>query len=269
MYNITKKYIANPLARPERKLNEGVKFIVAHDTGNAGATAMNHYHYFQSINFQSSAQVFIDDQYILEIIPINEKAWHVRYDKDTRLLGLGYANDNAIGVELCFGGSINFQEAYKRYVWYMAYLCKKFNRDPRAHIIGHYKLDPQRKTDPINAFKRYGVTWDTFIDDVAKEFYGEPPKQTKKETPKPKEEKFVLEQAIIFNSSADFASVESLINKTGAPAYTRTKAEQLGEVAKEIIIVGGGKGKLKAKKFTDLSGKNRFETAAKVADYLK
>src|SRR5690606_8732920 len=91
----------------------------------------------------------------------------------------------------------------------------------------------------------------------------------KKETPKPKEEKFVLEQAVVFNSSADFGSVESLISRTGAPAYTRSKAEQLGEIAKEIIIVGSGKGKLKAKKFTDLSGKDRFETAAKVAKYLK
>jgi N-acetylmuramoyl-L-alanine amidase len=173
MYEITRDYIKFGKARSGKQIDK-VKFIVAHDTGNEGSTAYQNRKYFNDHQPAASAHTFIDDKYILEIIPIYEKAWHVHYQKpyDNRLFG-DDANDAAIGVELCWGGKINFQEAYKRYVWYHAYLCDAFNLDPRKHIVGHYQLDPERRTDPINAFKRYGVTWEKFINDVVKVFEDE------------------------------------------------------------------------------------------------
>jgi N-acetylmuramoyl-L-alanine amidase len=162
-YKITRDYISFGNARSGQKIDR-VRFIVAHDTGNPGSTARNNRAYFDVHQPSASAHTFIDDHEILEIIPLEEKAWHVRYD-------VSDANDKAIGVELCWGGEIDFKEAYKRYAWYMAYLCENFNLAP-SDIVAHSTLDPGRRSDPQNALNRYGISWDEFIDDVTKEFAG-------------------------------------------------------------------------------------------------
>ena len=159
-------YIQMGNARSGQNISQ-VIFIVSHDTGNPGSTAYANRNYFDRQQPSASAHTFIDDHYILEIIPLNEKAWHVQYNKptDNRLYGAD-SNDAAIGVELCYGGKINFQEAYKRYVWYHAYLCDRFNLNPMRHIVAHSRLDPERRTDPQNALLPRGVSWNDFLEDV-------------------------------------------------------------------------------------------------------
>jgi hypothetical protein len=172
MYEITRDYIAKGNARSGQLLVGGKpQFGVAHDIGNGGSTAYNNRTYFNREQPSASAQTFIDDKYILEIIPINEKAWHVIYNVTTDNVMFGDdANDIAIGVELCWGGNIVWAEAYKRYIWYWAYLCRMFSWDPRKKIVAHSTLDPKRKTDPDkNAFAKNGITWAQFIDDVVNE----------------------------------------------------------------------------------------------------
>jgi N-acetylmuramoyl-L-alanine amidase len=169
-YNITRDYIRTGNSRSGQKLSS-VKFIVSHDTGNPGSSAYANRNYFDRQQPSASAHTFIDDQYILEIIPLNEKAWHVQYNKttDNRLFGAD-SNDAAIGVELCHGGKINFQEAYKRYVWYHAYLCDRFNLDPMRHIVAHSRLDPERRSDPQSALQPRGISWNDFLEDVQSVF---------------------------------------------------------------------------------------------------
>lgn len=171
MYPIVQDYIRLGNARSGQKI-EPVRFIVAHDTGNPGSTARQNRSYFHNSQPSASAHTFIDDKEIVEIVPLSEKAWHVLFEKpkDNELFG-GDANNCAIGVELCWGGEINFREAYKRYVWYHAYLCQKFKLDPAQKIVGHKTLDPQRKIDPDNALNRNGVTFSQFIQDVEKECF--------------------------------------------------------------------------------------------------
>lgn len=175
-YSIERQYLPpQTLRRPATK-NKGIIFIVAHDTGNDGSTAKANVSYFcNSANeIAASAHVFVDDHNIIECIPLNEKAYHVRYNvtTDNELYGCN-ANDNAIGVELCYSnkrGRIDNAEAYKRYVWYMAYLCDKFNLDPQKKISGHNELDPSRKTDPYkNAFQAMGISRQKFLADVEAE----------------------------------------------------------------------------------------------------
>jgi N-acetylmuramoyl-L-alanine amidase len=165
-YNITRDYIDQGNSRPGTKNNE-IRFIVSHDTGNPGSTAYGNRNYFDSVQPSASAHTFIDDRYILEIIPLDEIAYHVRYNvsTDDRLYGAD-ANDAAIGVELCWGGSINFNESYKRYVWYHAYLLDRFGLDPDEDIVAHSTLDPERRRDPQNALQRYGISWNQFLSDV-------------------------------------------------------------------------------------------------------
>lgn len=166
VYEITRDYIKNGKARSGQNISK-VRFIVSHDIGNGGSTARNNRNYFNNHQPSASAHTFIDDKEILEIVPLWEKAWHVQYNKpiDNQMFG-DDANDCAIGVELCHGGSIDFSEAYKRYVWYHAYLCKQFGLNPYKDIVGHYTLDPQRRSDPLNAFKLRGISWNKFISDV-------------------------------------------------------------------------------------------------------
>ncbi|MGG4144850.1 N-acetylmuramoyl-L-alanine amidase [Paenibacillus algorifonticola] len=157
-----------------------VGFAVAHDTGNDGSTAAGNVgYYINSANEMSaSAHTFIDDKQIIECIPatigLKEKAWHVLYNTtvDNAIYGAD-ANDVAIGVELCYShlkGSINNTESYKRYVWYLAYICYKFNLNPLKDIIGHNTLDPKRKVDPTNALSRMGKNFNQLIADVANEY---------------------------------------------------------------------------------------------------
>ncbi|MDF2854237.1 MAG: N-acetylmuramoyl-L-alanine amidase [Neobacillus sp.] len=173
MYEITRDYISKGNARSGQLLVGGKpQFGVAHDIGNGASTAYNNRTYFNREQPSASAHTFIDDKYILEIIPVTvgvpEKAWHVIYDVTTDNIMFGDdANDIAIGVELCWGGNIVWAEAYKRYVWYWAYLCRMFSWDPRKKIVPHSQLDPKRKTDPDkNAFVKNCITWDQFISDV-------------------------------------------------------------------------------------------------------
>lgn len=170
---------------PNTKRRSGIKmprvvFIVSHDVGNDGSTAKGNVGYYENSRneISASAHTFIDHLDIIECIPATtgtpEKAWHVLYDRpeDNAMFG-DDANDVAIGVELCYSykkGNINNKESYKRYVWYHAYLCYKFNLDPRKHIVGHNELDPARKTDPFkNALKIMGISKAQFIQDVVDE----------------------------------------------------------------------------------------------------
>lgn len=149
----------------------GVKFVVAHDTGNPNSTAAGNVGYFiQSANeLEASAHTFVDDVSVIECIPLTEKAWHVVRNTpiDNQKFGVD-ANDYAIGVELCYfpGNLIRTQGAYDNYVDYIKGLCSKYNIDPLKFVVGHYQIDPKRKTDPMNAFNIINKTWEQFMEDL-------------------------------------------------------------------------------------------------------
>jgi N-acetylmuramoyl-L-alanine amidase CwlA len=177
-YIITSRYLTKPSKRRSgRAMTPGVRFIVAHDTGNPGSRADENVRYYEnSRNDESaSAHIFVDDREIIECIPVltgaPEKAWHVLYGvpTDDRMFGHD-ANDAAIGVEYCYGGGIDADEAYRKYVWIIAYACFQFGLDPKRHIVGHFILDPNRKTDPVTGLARSRRTYEQLLRDVATEF---------------------------------------------------------------------------------------------------
>ena len=179
-YSIENDFLTSGTKRRSGIRLSKVRFIVAHDTGNDGSTASGNLGYYErSANETSaSAHTFIDDKRIIECIPATlqtpEKAWHVRYNVTGDNIKYGVdANDAAIGVEFCYSykkGSINNKESYKRYVWYLAYLCYKYGLNPIKDIIGHNQLDPSRKTDPKNGLQHLGKTLENLITDVADEY---------------------------------------------------------------------------------------------------
>ena len=160
--NISQKYLPVPSKRrPGIKLAK-IKYIVAHDTGNLNSTALQNVNYYiNSANeMTASAHAFVDDLGVIVCIPFEEVAYHVR-----RVVS--NAIDEALAIELCyFTDKERSKTAYKNYVEYIQGLCAKYDLNPATGLVGHYKLDPTRRTDPINAFSRISKTWDDFVNDV-------------------------------------------------------------------------------------------------------
>ena len=181
--NYRKDYIRIGTKRRSGQKINAVKFIVAHDTGNDTSTAKNNVDYYKRTADQmsASAHLFVDDKECVECIPLNEKAWHVLYDRteDNRMFGYN-ANDAAIGVELCYFSNDKQRslKAYKNYVKVIADLCREYKLNPVNKVVGHSRLDSGRKTDPENALKRIGKTFESFIQDIVDELE---PKPTNKE----------------------------------------------------------------------------------------
>lgn len=177
-YPITARYLTKPSKRRSGLvMSPGVRFIVAHDTGNPNSTAAGNVRYYEnSYNDQSaSAHIFVDDHEIIECIPAliapPEKAWHVLYNVPTDNQLYGYnTNDATIGVEYCFGDKINADEAYKRYLWVIAYTCNKYGLDPARAIVGRFFLDPHRKTDPVTGLAHSRRTYEQLLHDIVTEY---------------------------------------------------------------------------------------------------
>ena len=105
-YTIKADYLTRGTKRRSGILiSPSVKFIVAHDTGNANSTAQGNVNYYKNSQNEiyASAHLFVDDKEIIECVPAltsdPEKALHVRYQltKDNEIYGHN-ANDAAIGV---------------------------------------------------------------------------------------------------------------------------------------------------------------------------
>lgn len=174
-YPIKQIFLSSPSKRASGKPIDKVRFLVAHDTGNEGSTARANVMYYERTkdDQSASAHIFVDSVEIIECIPAIEnpkKAWHVLYDvlTDDKRFGTN-ANDSAIGIELCYGGQVNNLEAYRKYVWILAYLCYKYKLNPLLDIVGHSELDPKRKTDPENALKHINKSLDDLLEDVQSE----------------------------------------------------------------------------------------------------
>lgn len=178
---VISKYLPVPSRRRAGTPIQKVRFLVAHDTGNPGSTAANNIQFYINTSHTvepaktASAHLFVDDKEILECVPAltaaAEKAFHVlkKVTKDNELYGIN-ANDGAIGVEYCYGGAINADKAYEKFVWVLAKLCFVYKLNPAKDIVGHFFLDPARKTDPVTGLARSRRTYEQLLRDVATEF---------------------------------------------------------------------------------------------------
>ncbi len=176
-YEIIPRYLTGPSQRRPKTALARCRFMVAHDTGNPGSTAAANVSYFENTRneMSSSAHLFVDDKQIIECIPFltgpAEIAYHVVYNVTTDNARYGDdANDAAGAVELCYGGRISLTESYKRYVWVLAYACYRYGLNPATDIVGHYMLDPARRSDPQEPLRLLGKTFQSFVQDVVNEY---------------------------------------------------------------------------------------------------
>jgi len=76
--------------------------VCIHNTANSTATALNHATYFKRVEDTDTAyigaHIFIDDEEIVQTLPLNEKAWHAGDGSN------GIGNSKYIALELCENG---------------------------------------------------------------------------------------------------------------------------------------------------------------------
>lgn len=147
--------------------NSGVKFIVAHDTGNPNTTAQDNVNYYKNTynidwDYTASAHIFVDDEECIICVPLDEKAWHVIYN--TPIDNNWYhadANDAAIGVEgSYFTNRARSLRSFDNYCRILAYLCKTYNRNYRTEMPGHQNIQYD-KQDPGNLLEACGFSRNT------------------------------------------------------------------------------------------------------------
>lgn len=157
MYTIIQKFITQN--RPGTRLRP--RGIVVHETDNLGATALNHFKFFNSAYRGASAHAFVDwlpD--ILQTIPWNEVSWHAGRT----------ANLNYIGIELCHAKTKeDFKIVWDKAVWLFAYLfinVLHVQTVTKDNLMSHYDVSMKWKqtdhVDPVSYFKAYGKTVDDF-----------------------------------------------------------------------------------------------------------
>ena len=157
-------------------------------------------------------------------------------------------NDRTLGV--CFQGNFNEEEVTEAQIEAGGWLIAKLLEEEGLSIddiVGHNDLTETScpgENFPLEAMRA-----------SAEEYVNEGG------------ESEMLDRAIVINSYADFPVAELLANRLEAPIYTRTVAQRI-QVAEEIFVVGGSEEDLEGDNFTVLSGDNRFETAARVSEYL-
>lgn len=135
-------------ARPQKKLT-GVRKIVIHWTANYGATALNHFNYFNTLKDRyASAHLFIDKKEALCIIPLDEIAYHANDGTYKDILELKpNANLLSIGVEMCVEKNGTFHpDMLARTVDVVAELCRMYGLNPLTDVVRHF--DVTRKSCP-------------------------------------------------------------------------------------------------------------------------
>ena len=122
-----------------------------------GCVLPAHFKYFDGGNRNSSANYFVDDKRVVEIIePKNSRSWHCG-DGNGKY---GITNDNSIGVEMCINVDGDFNKTFKNTVELTKQLMKEFGIDA-DHVVRHY--DASRKKCPAVLFdNHYGYSWDNF-----------------------------------------------------------------------------------------------------------
>lgn len=107
-----------PVSNKRPGMKRRIKSIVVHNTANPNSTAENERDYLVNPTNTSSTSfhMVVDENEIVEAIPVNEIAFHA---------GSNEGNREGIGIEICESG--NYEVAEENAVWMVAYLMKTYH----------------------------------------------------------------------------------------------------------------------------------------------
>ncbi|WP_252242930.1 N-acetylmuramoyl-L-alanine amidase [Clostridium sp. ZS2] len=138
---------------------QSIKYIVIHSTGNSNDTAQNNHDYFAGGNRRSSADFFVDDKDIIQIIDSdNYYSWHCGDGHGT----YGINNSNSIGIEMCGTDSGNISDStINNTIELVQYLMDRYSIDI-DHVVRHY--DASKKCCPSQFSANNWARWYDFKD---------------------------------------------------------------------------------------------------------
>ncbi|MDD3569804.1 MAG: N-acetylmuramoyl-L-alanine amidase [Lachnospiraceae bacterium] len=149
--------------------NKQNKYIVIHYTANDGDTAQGNANYFHSINRNASANYFVDENEIIQVVPDNYIAWHC----GAKTYVHPYCrNTNSIGIELCSrkdsNGNYYFKdETVKNSIELVCDLMKKYDI-PIDNVIRHFDVTGKRCPEPLIET----TAWEGYKTRLKNEFLG-------------------------------------------------------------------------------------------------
>jgi N-acetylmuramoyl-L-alanine amidase CwlA len=126
---------------PLKRKKSDIKAIVVHYTGNPGASANNHFDYWNNTYRGTSADIVIDKTKVLKINDwYKNYTWHIGDGHGK----YGYWNNNVIGIEMCIekNGKLD-PKTISNTIAYIRYLIKNGFTE---NVIRHY--DASRKLCP-------------------------------------------------------------------------------------------------------------------------
>lgn len=158
MLPIQKKYINYNYSRRSSK----PKYIVLHDTGNPGASANNHYLYFNGGNRGSSADFFVDSNNIIQIVNTDVNySWAVGDGKGM----YGITNANSCSIEMCLEkDGIPSEATIKNTIELTRYLMSYYGISIEG-IKRHF--DCSRKSCPYSFVSNNWAKWYEFKSKVS------------------------------------------------------------------------------------------------------
>lgn len=142
--------------------SNNINYIVIHDTGNPnmGANANAHFHYFNSVNRNASADFFVDSTQILQINDyFKYYCWSVG-DGNNRY---GINNRNSLSIEMCINKNGNYNEMLNKTIWLTKHLMEKLNISI-TKVVRHW--DASRKNCPATMSANNWSRWHKFLNSV-------------------------------------------------------------------------------------------------------
>lgn len=140
---------------------QNIKYIVVHSTGNTSDTSQNNHDYFAGGNRGASADFFVDDNEIIQIIDSdNYYSWAVGDGHGA----YGITNGNSVSIEMCGtdNGSIS-QLTIENTLKLVRYLMKEYNIS-KENVVRHY--DASRKNCPSQFSPNNWSRWWNFKERI-------------------------------------------------------------------------------------------------------
>jgi len=128
-----------------------------HDTDNSnyGAGAINHYNFFNGGNRGSSADYFIDDKNIVQVVEDTNCSWAVG-DGEGKY---GITNRNSVSIEICINPESNYDIAVNYTLELTRLLMNKYGISEKK-VVRHY--DASRKICPKSMSANGWAKWNEF-----------------------------------------------------------------------------------------------------------
>lgn len=161
-----------PQGRPNRPgLLITPEFITIHSTGNRSrrANSLRHASFLKSKGYYElsgkkilvSWHFTVDDNHIIQHLPIDEMAYHA-----------GKGNRKSLGIEICMNEGINQSHAITNTIWLVAKLLKECGLVQNAvsdSVVTHNFWSGKNCPEILLEKGKSGKTWQKFISSIENE----------------------------------------------------------------------------------------------------